>query len=108
VAKQETTMTIRLNALALAGLLGLAGCATGGVWANVPDQSGPDASACRREAENNPRYKLYGEMGGGNAANMEEMRQELLVLLPQLYHACMIRRGAIPPGTPLPPPRVTF
>jgi hypothetical protein len=88
--------------------LAVAACAEGGVWANVPDDPGPVAAACRREAENNPRYKLYGEMAGGNASNNEAMRQELLVLLPQLYHACMIRSGAIPPGTPLPAPRVTF
>lgn len=103
-------MTIRRLAHPLLALLplALAGCAQGGVWANVPDESGPDAAACRREAEHSPQYRLYGETAGGNAANNEEMRQQLLVLLPQIYHQCMIRRGAVPPGTPLPPPRVTF
>ena len=101
-------MTISRNAGPLLALLALAGCAQGGVWANVPNESGPAAAACRREAENSPQYRLYGETAGGNAANNEEMRQQLLVLLPQLYHNCMIRSGAIPPGTPLPPSRTTF
>ena len=105
-------MTLHRHARPLLALLplalALAGCAQGGVWANVPDESGPDAAACRREAEHSPQYRLYGEMAGGNAANNEEMRQQLLVLLPQIYHQCMIRRGAVPPGTPLPPLRVTF
>jgi hypothetical protein len=107
---EETPMTKPRLSLALLGLMTpiLAGCDTGGVWANVPDDRGPDAQACRQEAERNPRYRLYGEMAGGNAANNEAMRQELLVLLPRLYHDCMIRRGAIPPGTPLAAPRVTF
>ena len=51
--------------------------------------------------------RLGGE-AGGNAANAENIRQQLLVLLPALYHECMIRAGAIPPGTPQPAPRVTF
>ena len=100
-------MRMGLTLLALMAPV-LAGCETGGVWANVPDDRSPAGQACRQEAERNPRYRLYGEMAGGNAANNEAMRQELLVLLPQVYHACMIRSGAIPPGTPLPPPRVTF
>ncbi len=101
-------MTIRRTARPLLALLAVAGCAQGGVWANVPDDPGPVAAACRREAENSPQYRLYGETAGGNAANNEEMRQQLLVLLPRLYQECMIRSGAIPAGTPEPRPRVTF
>ena len=102
-------MRIRL-VLPLLGLMvpALAGCDTGGVWANVPDDRGPVAAQGRREAADSPQYRYYGEIAGGNAANNEEQRQELLVLLPRIYHDCMIRNGAIPPGTPLPPPRVTF
>ncbi len=103
-------MRIRRLTLPLLGLMApmLAGCDTGGVWANVPDDPGPVAAQCRREAADSPQYRYYGEIAGGNAANNEEQRQELLVLLPRIYHNCMIRNGAIPPGTPLPPPRVTF
>lgn len=101
-------MTIRRIAQPLLALLAVAGCAEGGVWANVPDDAGPVAAACRREAEHSPQYRLYGEMAGGNAANNEEMRQQLLVLLPQIYQDCMIRSGAIPAGTPAARPRVTF
>jgi hypothetical protein len=93
---------------ALLPLLALAGCARGGVWANVPDDPGPQAAACRREAEDSPQYRLYGSMAGGNTANAERVRQDLLVALPRIYHACMIRTGGYPPGTPMPPIRVTF
>jgi hypothetical protein len=89
-------------------LLALAGCAQGGVWANVPDDPGPLAAACRREAEHSPQFRLYGEMGGGNTANAERVRQELLLALPRIYHDCMLRTGGYPPGTPMAPPRVTF
>jgi len=91
----------------LALALGTSGCG-GGVWANVPQDPGPVAAACRSEIERDPQVREVGAQGGGNNANAERVRQQLLVLLPQLYHDCMIRQGAIPPGTPLPPPRVTF
>lgn len=87
--------------------LGTSGCG-GGVWANVPQDPGPVAAACRSEIERDPQVRDLGAQGGGNNANAERIRQELLVLLPALYHQCMIRRGAIPPGTPQPPLRVTF
>jgi hypothetical protein len=83
------------------------GCG-GGVWANVPQDPGPVAQGCRREIERDPQVRRLGSEGGGNPANAESIRQQLLVLLPALYHDCMIRAGAIPPGTPQPPPRVTF
>lgn len=104
-------MTNRHTAWPLLGLfaLGLAGCAdTGGVWANVPQDPGPAAAACRREAANSPEYRRFGAEAGGNAANNENLRQQLLVLLPQIYERCMIRSGANAPGTPPPPDRVTF
>ncbi|MBW6400603.1 hypothetical protein KPL78_22280 [Roseomonas sp. HJA6] len=102
-------MKIR-SALPLLGLMVpmIVGCDTGGVWANVPDDPGPVAAQCRREAANSPQYRLYGEMAGGNAANNEQQRQELLVLLPRLYHDCMVRNGADPAGSPAPRDRVTF
>jgi hypothetical protein len=99
-------MTRRVFAWPLLGLA-LAGCG-GGVWANVPRDPGPVAAACRSEIERDPQVRRLGGEAGGNPANTEMVRQQLLVLLPQLYHDCMIRAGAIPPGTPLPPPRVTF
>lgn len=91
----------------LALALGATGCG-GGVWANVPQDPGPVAAACRSEIERDPQVRRLGSEGGGNTANAESIRQQLLVLLPALYHECMIRAGAIPPGTPQPPPRVTF
>lgn len=100
-----TRSCMALPLLALA--LGTAGCG-GGVWANVPQDPGPVAAACRSEIERDPRVRRLGEESGGNTANAENIRQQLLVLLPALYHECMIRAGAIPPGTPLPPPRATF
>jgi hypothetical protein len=87
--------------------LGTAGCG-GGVWANVPQDPGPVAAACRSEIERDPQVRRLGSEAGGNASNSEAIREQLLVLLPALYHDCMIRAGAIPPGTPVPPPRVTF
>ena len=102
-------MTNRHVAWPLLGLLalGTANCG-GGVWANVPQDSGPAAQACRREAANSPEYRRFGSEAGGNAANNEELRQQLLVLLPQLYEQCMIRSGAAPAGSVAPPDRVTF
>ena len=102
-------MTNRHVAWPLLGLLalGTANCG-GGVWANVPQGSGPAAEACRREAANSPEYRRFGSEAGGNAANNEELRQQLLVLLPQLYEQCMIRSGAAPAGSVAPPDRVTF
>jgi hypothetical protein len=99
----RTWLAVPMLALAL----GTSGCG-GGVWANVPQDPGPVAAACRSEIERDPRVRELGAQGGGNNANAEQIRQQLLVLLPALYHACMIRAGAIPPGTPQPPPRVTF
>jgi hypothetical protein len=102
-------MTNRRTAWPLLGLLALTttGCG-GGVWANVPQDPGPAAAACRREAADSPEYRRFGEEAGGNAANNEELRQQLLVLLPQIYERCMIRSGARPPGSVAPPDRVTF
>jgi hypothetical protein len=99
----RTWLAVPMLALAL----GTSGCG-GGVWANVPQDPGPVAAACRSEIERDPRVRELGAQGGGNNSNAEQIRQQLLVLLPALYHACMIRAGAIPPGTPQPPPRVTF
>lgn len=105
-------MTIRRIARPLAALVplavALAGCTQGGVWANVPDDPGPVAAACRREIERDPTVRRLGGEAGGNAANNEAIRQQLLVLLPELYQQCMIRQGAVPAGTPQAPPRVTF
>jgi hypothetical protein len=100
-----TRSWVALPMLALA--LATTGCG-GGVWANVPREPGPVAAACRSEIERDPQVRRLGAEAGGNAANAENVRQQLLVLLPALYHECMIRAGAIPPGTPQPPPRVTF
>ena len=97
----------RRDARLLPALLVLAGC-QGGVWANVPDDPGPIAHHCRQEAANSPQFRRYGEMAGGTAENNEEVRQRLLVILPQIYHQCMIRNGGYPPGTPMPPIRTTF
>jgi len=99
----RTWLAVPMLALAL----GTSGCG-GGVWANVPQDPGPVAAECRREIERDPQVRRLGGEAGGNAANAENIRQQLLVLLPALYHECMIRAGAIPPGTPQPPPRVTF
>ena len=102
-------MTNRHIAWPLLGLLALGTTSCGGgVWANVPQDSGPAAEACRREAANSPEYRRFGSEAGGNAANEEELRQQLLVLLPQLYEQCMIRSGAVPAGSVAPPDRVTF
>jgi hypothetical protein len=107
--KGNPAMTRSWTALPLLALaLGTSGCESGGVWANVPQEPGPVAAACRSEIERDPQVRDLGAQGGGNAAHAESIRQQLLVLLPALYHDCMIRRGAIPPGTPQPAPRVTF
>ncbi|WP_198371930.1 hypothetical protein [Roseomonas rosulenta] len=100
-----TRSWMALPMLALA--LGTTGCG-GGVWANVPQDPGPVAAGCRRDIERDPQVRRLGSQAGGNAENNEDVRRQLLVLLPALYHECMIRAGAIPPGTPQPPPRVTF
>ncbi|MEO3473369.1 phosphoribosylamine--glycine ligase [Roseomonas sp. CAU 1739] len=101
-------MTIRRNVRPLLALLAVAGCAEGGVWANVPNEPGPVAAACRQEIANDPRVRGLGAEAGGNAANTETVRQQLLVLLPQLYRQCMVRAGVIAPGQPLPTSRDTF
>ncbi len=101
-------MTRSLAALPLLALvLATTGCG-GGVWANVPQDPGPVAAGCRSEIERDPQVRRLGSEGGGNPENDERIRQQLLVLLPALYHECMIRAGAIPPGTPMPAPRVPF
>lgn len=92
----------------LAAMLGLGACQSGGVWANVPVDSSPDAQACRVEAENNPEAKRIAASGtSGNVGHDEEVRQQLLVLLPRLWRQCMMRRGAIRGGVE-PVRRVTF
>ena len=103
-------MRFRCNARPLLALVPLvvAGCAEGGVWANVPNDPGPVAAACRREIERDPTVRRLGGEAGGNAANNEAVRQQLLVLLPELYQQCMIRQGAVPAGTPEAAPRTTF
>jgi hypothetical protein len=88
--------------------LGLGGCQQGGVWANVPIDNSPDGQACRVEAENNPEAKrIAASATSGNVGRDEEVRQELLALLPRLWRDCMQRRGAIRGGVE-PVRRTTF
>lgn len=101
-------MTRGLSAAALvAAAIGLGGC-QGGVWANVPVDATPDGQACRVEAENDPEARrIASTASSGNLAQDERVRQELLVLLPRLWRACMMRRGAIRGGVE-PIPRTRF
>jgi len=79
--------------------MALGACQNGGVWANVPVDSSPDAQACRVEAENNPEAKrLADSVSSANWGHDQVIRQDLLKLLPQLWTACMQRRGAIRGG----------
>ncbi|WP_188972140.1 hypothetical protein [Neoroseomonas lacus] len=89
-------------------MLGLGACQQGGVWANVPVNNTPDGQACRVEAENDPEAKRVAATAtSGNLGYDEQVRQELLVLLPRLWRACMNRRGAIRGGVE-PVRRTTF
>ncbi len=91
----------------MAAAIGLAGC-QGGVWANVPVDNSPDGQACRVEAENDPEaQRIASAASSGNVAQDERVREELLVLLPRLWRACMMRRGAIRGGVE-PTPRTRF
>lgn len=101
-------MQIHRDIRPLLAILVVAGCAEGGVWANVPNDPGPVAAACRREIANDPRVRGLGAEAGGNTANVETVRQQLLVLLPQLYRQCMVRAGVIAPGEPLSRPSSAF
>jgi hypothetical protein len=88
--------------------LSIGACSQGGVWANVPADNSPDGQACRVEAENDPEAKrIAATATSGNVGYDEQVRQELLVLLPRLWRACMNRRGAIRGGVE-PVRRTTF
>ena len=102
-------MTPGWSAAALiVSVLGLGACSQGGVWANVPTDNSPDGQACRVEAENDPEAKrIAATATSGNVGFDEQVRQELLVLLPRLWRACMNRRGAIRGGVE-PVRRTTF
>ena len=92
----------------VAAMIGLGACQQGGVWANVPVDATPDGQACRVEAENNPEAKrIAASATSGNPAHDEQVRQELLQLLPRLWRGCMQRRGAIRGGLE-PVRRATF
>ncbi|MEO3471311.1 hypothetical protein AAFN86_05525 [Roseomonas sp. CAU 1739] len=89
----------RTSVALVAAMLGLGACQQGGVWANVPVDNSPDGQACRVEAENDPEAKrIAASATSGNVGYDEQVRQELLVLLPRLWRACMQRRGAIRGG----------
>ena len=96
------------SAALIAAMIGLAACETGGIWANVPPDNSPDGLACRVEAENDPEAKrIAATATSGNIGHDEEVRQELLRLMPRLWRACMQRRGAIRGGVE-PVRRTTF
>ena len=85
--------------LALVGLLALGGCVQGGVWANVPGDTSPEAQACRREAAEDPEIRrISATATSGNLAQDERVREELLAALPRAWRTCMVRRGALPSG----------
>lgn len=96
----------------VAGLLGimlLAACEQGGVWANVPVDNSPDGQACRREAEQDPEVRRIASTGtSGNLAHDERVREQLLAALPRAWRTCMVRRGALPSGGVEQVRRVTF
>jgi hypothetical protein len=97
------------RALALVGLLALAACQQGGVWANVPRDDSPDGQACRREAADDPEVRrIASAASSGNPAQDERVREQLLAALPRAWRACMTRRGALPPGGVEQVRRVTF
>lgn len=97
------------HVLALTGLVLLAACQQGGVWANVPRDDSPDGQACRREAEQDPEVRRIASSAAyGNPAHDERVRQEMLAALPRAWRACMTRRGALPPGGVEQVRRVTF
>ncbi|MBP0466789.1 phosphoribosylamine--glycine ligase [Roseomonas sp. PWR1] len=86
-------MTVR--AFALAALLGLAACGGGVVGRNLPNEPGPDAEACRREALNDPEARRIASSSvAGNLSQEDRVRRELAEALPRIYYACMRRRGA--------------
>jgi hypothetical protein len=85
--------------LGLVGLLALGGCVQGGVWANVPGDTSPEAQACRREAADDPEIRRISRTAAdGNLAHQEQVRQQLLAALPRAWRTCMVRRGALPTG----------
>jgi predicted DCC family thiol-disulfide oxidoreductase YuxK len=88
-----------IRVLALFGLLGLGGCVQGGVWANVPGDTSPEAQACRREAAQDPEIRrITNTVSSGNVAQEEQVREQLLAALPRAWRTCMVRRGALPSG----------
>lgn len=94
---------------ALLGLMLLAACQQGGVWANVPRDDSPDGQACRREAEQDPEVRrIASSAASGNPAQDERVREQLLAALPRAWRSCMTRRGALPPGGVEQVRRVTF
>lgn len=86
---------------ALPLLLLLAACdATGGVVGqSLPREPGPDAEACRAEAERDPEVRrIASAWTSENLAQNDRVRRELREALPRVYNACMERRGIRPAG----------
>jgi len=86
--------------LALLALISLAGCQQGGVFAYVPRDDSPDGQACRQEATQDPELRRLAASftAGANPSQDDRVRQELQDAVPRVWRACMVRRGATPPG----------
>lgn len=85
--------------LALPLLLVLAACGGGVVNEAMPQEPGPDAAACRQEAERDPEVqRIADSLVPTIPDNVYRVRQQLLVAIPRAYNECMIRRGARPAG----------
>jgi hypothetical protein len=88
------------RSLALLALLALAACQQGGVWSHMPRDDSPDGQACRREVEQDPELRRLAASftAGANRAQDDRVRSAMQDALPRARRACMIRRGATPPG----------
>ncbi len=77
----------------------LAACGGGVIGESMPREPGPDAEACRAEAERDPEVRrIASTWTAGNLAQNDRVRRELREALPRVYAACMERRGVRAPG----------
>ena len=65
----------------------------------LPQDTGPDAQACREEALRDPEVRRIRESNVMDNPSQEfVVRRELEEALPRAYRNCMLRRGATPAG----------
>jgi len=86
------------RALAAGALLILAACQNP-LTELLPNDPGPDAEICRREALNDPDVRRIRQSNVyDNPSQQFIVRRELREAVPRAYNNCMLRRGATPAG----------